>query len=97
MSLLRITDRHRLQMPDIPVIIADRTVGGELAAAGGVHDAHAGPALSILIRSRHALLGIDEAAEIRGNHPGILRGADRVNDRVEETVFILTLLLTIPT
>ena len=71
-------------MPDFVVIIGDRPVGGEFAAAGGIENAHTGPALAILICCRHLLLGINKAAEVGSHHPGVVRRTDCINDRVEE-------------
>ena len=84
-QLLFIPDRHRLQMPDFPVIIVNCPICGKLAAARGVTYAHPGPAFAILVRFRHTLLGIDETAEIRSDHPWVVWTADCVNDRIKES------------
>ena len=54
-----IWNRHRLHVPDVPAVLADRAIGGKLACTCHVEDRRACPALGILPHSADLLLALD--------------------------------------
>jgi hypothetical protein len=78
------TSEHFQVMPDVTIVFRDGAVRGEIAAVGGVQDAHAEPTLTVPVGDIDLLLRVDVAAEIRGGHPGIMGVADREDDLVKD-------------
>ena len=76
--------RHRRQGPDVAVVLADRAVGRELAAGGGVDDARCGPALLVLVELGGALLRLDVVGEVGAHHPVVAPRGQGAEDVVED-------------
>src|SRR6185369_4088888 len=66
-SAQRPLNLHRIQLPDLAGVLADRPVAGELAHARGVEDRHFRPAGFVLEGSVYQLLGVTVGLEI-GEH-----------------------------
>ena len=71
---------HRLEMPDVPDILFDRSVGRELSGARGIHQRHFRPAHAVVVRFLHPLLRLGVGAEIREDEV-LVRTAEHIGEQ----------------
>ena len=81
------TTVDRLAVPDLPVVLGDRAVGRELAGAGDVEDRLLRPLVGRPVELRHALLRIDEAAQVGEVHVVVAVLEQPADDRAENPRF----------
>jgi hypothetical protein len=75
--------RDWFRVPDVPAILTDCAVRGELAHAGGVKDRHAGPPILVAAGHIDLPLHIDVGGKIGREHEGVME-KKRVDQRFEQ-------------